>query len=321
MSHFRPLALPVRALLFQHLAAMEKAGVPPDRAYALLDLGPGARDRVRAFQGQVARGIDPPTAGANSGLFSLFETRLLRAAFSAGSPFASYQRLARHLATASAQATALRARMVMPVMVLLIALCVAPLPQLISGALSTGAYAWRVISPLLLLGAGAVLVVRTHTWFTSGAPAAGRPQFERFLLGVPVFGSLHLRRNARDFIESLALLLEAGLPMFDALPVALETVDNHLVRQDLATLLPAVRSGATLTQAIGTLSLVDTTALLPFVQAGEGSGSLPELLMRHADAETILLDQAQAEIMTWLPRVFYSGVALWMIAHLLAPVF
>ncbi|UUZ53955.1 hypothetical protein LP419_36320 [Massilia sp. H-1] len=55
MTRFRPLPLPVRALLFQHLAAMEKVGVPAERAYALLDLGPAARPRVQAFQKLTAR--------------------------------------------------------------------------------------------------------------------------------------------------------------------------------------------------------------------------------------------------------------------------
>ena len=39
MNRSSPLPLPTRVLLFEHLAAMEKAGVPAERAYALLDLG------------------------------------------------------------------------------------------------------------------------------------------------------------------------------------------------------------------------------------------------------------------------------------------
>jgi len=319
MNRFRPLTLPVRALLFQHLAAMEKAGVPAERAYGLLDLGPGARARVQQFIKFTGRGIDPPTAGANSGLFTLFETRLLRAAFGGGSPLPTYQRLARHLAAAARQAAALRARMLMPVLVLVIALFVGPLPLLFTGALTLPAYLWKALAPLIALGALAMAAVRVQAWFVSGSPGPGRQLLERALLEVPLFGSLHLRRNARDFCESLALLLEAGLPLFEALPVALDTVGNHLIRHDLAAILPAVKAGAPLAQAIGQLRLVDTSQLQPFVVTGEESGTLAEMLMRHADAESEALARIQDDVMTWLPRLFYACVALWMIVQLLGP--
>ena len=111
MSRHQPLPLLVRAQLFGHLAAMEKAGLPAERAFTLLDLGSSARPRVDTFLRLFARGVDPATAGSNSGLFTLFETRLLRAAFGAGSPFATYQRLAASHATRARQASTLVPRL------------------------------------------------------------------------------------------------------------------------------------------------------------------------------------------------------------------
>lgn len=319
MTRFPPLSLAKRAQLFQHFAAMEKAGVPPDRAYALLNLGPAAHSRVQAFQRLVARGIEPPTAGASSGLFTEFETRLLRVAFAAGSPYPTYERLAQAHATAAAQSAALRARLVMPVAVLVIALIVAPIPQLAQGTLSQAGYTWRVAAPLALLALAGAGLMRAVAWFTSGANGPLRATIEELLLATPLLGRLHLRRNARDFVESLALLLQAGLPMFDALPVAVATVDNHLVRRDLDTLLPAVKSGATLAQAVGKLRLANTAQLHGFVHTGEHSGTLAEMLTRYAAAESEALERAQAELMAWLPRIFYACVALWMAVQLLSP--
>jgi general secretion pathway protein F len=319
MSRLRPLPLQVRAQLFQHLAAMEKAGMPAEKSYALLDLGPAARERADTFRRLFARAVDPPTAGANSGLFTIFEARLLRAAFAAGSPLAVYERLARHHALRASQMAALRARLVLPAAILTLALLVQPLPRLFSGAMSMPGYAARTILPLLIIGALAMLGMHIAAWFTSGARPAWRPALERSLLALPLFGRLHLRRNARDFNESLAMLLEAGLGMLEALPLALATVDNHIVRADLASLLPSVKSGATLAQAVCQLRLIDTTQLFAFVLTGEESGTLPEMLMRHADAESAALAQAQQELFTWLPRVLYGLVAAWMAFQLLAP--
>lgn len=318
MSRYLPLPLPVRALLFQHLAAMEKAGMPAARAYALLDLGPSLRPRVATFRRLVARGIDPASAGFTSALFTLFETRLLRAAFAGGSPQRTYERLARNLAAAAAQQRTLRQRLMLPGAVLAIALLVQPLPQLISGLLSTPGYVARALLPLLVLAVAGMLAVRTGRWFASGEPGAGRAVLERLLLDMPVLGQVHLRRNTGDFVASLALLLQAGLSLFEALPVAVATVDNHLVRAELQSLLPAVQGGAPLAKAVAALRLVDTRQLVAIVHTGEQSGTLADMLQRHAEFENVALAQTREQLMTWLPRILYSMVALWMAVQILS---
>lgn len=314
----RPLSLPVRALLFQHLAAMEKAGMPAERAYALLELGPALRERVDTFRRLFARGVDVASAGSNSGLFTLFETRLLRAAFAGGSPQPTYERLARSLATASAQQRTLRSRLMLPGAVLAIALFVQPLPQLFSGALTAPGYLAKALLPLITLAVAGMLAARTCRWFASGEPGAGRATLERLLLGLPVLGEVHLRRNTRDFVESLALLLQAGLSLFEALPVAVATVGNQLVRDDLLSLLPAVQSGASLSTAVAGLRLVDTVQLFAIIHTGEESGTLADMLQRYANAESVALAQTQDALMTWLPRMLYSLVALWMAVQILS---
>ncbi len=284
----------------------------------MLELGPEARARVVAFRRLFARGTDPATAGSNSGLFTLFEMRLLRAAFSAGSPLPTYRRLADHYATAAAQQASMRSRLMLPAITLVIALFVQPIPQLYSGAISVGGYLARALLPLVVLGVLAVLAVRANARYSSGEAGPGRDGVSSALLRVPVFGRIHLRRNTRDFLESLALLLHAGLPLFEALPVAIATVDNALVREDLSSLMPAVQSGATLSEAVAALRLVDTVTLHAFVHTGEQSGTLAEMLQRYSDTETESLARIQSDLSAWLPRLFYAVVALWMAVQLLS---
>ncbi|MES2324310.1 MAG: type II secretion system F family protein [Pseudomonadota bacterium] len=318
MITHRPLPVLLRAQLYQHLAAMEKAGIPSERAYALLDLGPAARERIASFQRLVARRVDPATAGANSGLFTLFESRILRAAFAAGSPLPSFSRLAQFYAAKVNQQGVLRSRLVFPVATLALALFIGPIPALVNGQITAALYLAQAAAPLALLAVLAFAWLRLRAWFVSGDAGPGRALLEQTLVGLPLFGPMHVRRNARDFIESLGLLLHAGLPLFEALPPALDTVDNSIVRRALASVLPAVKSGRTLAQAIGALDLVDTTELFPFVHTGEQSGTLPEMLQRHASSETEAINAFQMEIVGWGPRLFYALVALWMVTQLLA---
>lgn len=317
MLRHRPLPVTLRAQLYQHLAAMEKAGIPAERAYALLNLGPSAAERIASFQRLIARRVDPATAGANSGLFTLFESRILRAAMAAGSPLPSYQRLAQFYAACVSQQGVLRSRLVFPVATLTLALFIQPIPALVNGAIGGAGYLAQSAGPLVVLAALALTWLRLRTWFVSGEGGPGRATLERVLIGVPVFGAMHVRRNARDFVDSLALLLHAGLPLFEALPAALETVDNSIVRRALATILPAVKSGRTLAQAVGALDLVDTAQLFAMVHTGEQSGTMPEMLQRHANAETVEINAFQMEIIGWGPRLFYALVALWMVKQLL----
>lgn len=308
------------ALLFQHLAQMEQAGVPAQRAYALLDLGAPLRERVACFRRQAARGIPPPIAGTSCGLFSPFDARLLRAAFDAGSPLALYQRLATHYAAHEAQRLQIKSRMMLPLAMMTVALFVAPLPALVGGTLSGGGYMLQVLLPIALLAALFHAWRCLHAWFASGAEGPARSRLESILLGLPLFGRIHLRRNVRDFVETLALMQHAGLSLFEALPGALATVDNALVRADLASILPSVKSGATLSQALWGLRLAGSHELAALVHTGEQSGTLAEMLGRFASAETAAINQFQMEAVTWGPRLFYALVALWMALQILAPV-
>ena len=70
------------------------------------------------------------------------------------------------------------------------------------------------------------------------------------LLSLPVVGKLIVRQNARDFLESLALMLEAGISMLDALPLALDTIEEPSIKREFARIAPRVAAGATLSQAI-----------------------------------------------------------------------
>ena len=301
-----PLSLRVRAELYSQLGAMETAGLPPDKAFSLLRL-PGAQPRVEAARGLLARGLDPAQAGEKSGLFGKLETTLVRAALGAGSPAATYRRLGDLYTQRAIQLAAMKSRLWLPALMVLVALCVGPLPGLIAGTLSPAAYMWKVLRPLLVIGAIGYIASMLPTWTRDGAN-----WLDTLLPRLPLFGKMHLRRSARDFFESLALLLEAGVPMLDALPKAEATVQNRLLRAEFARVRAKVERGAPLAQALPPMPVLGDERALAFIQTGEASGTLPEMLFRHADIETAAINQFWAQVSVWAPRVLYALVAIWM---------
>lgn len=308
----RPLPVSTRADLFAHLATLEKAGLPAVQAFALLRLPAGASTRLDSTRKLLARGIDPATAGQRSGLFSEIEASCVRAALAAGSPARTYRRLAESYAERVRLAASTRSNMMVPLFVLAIALFVRPLPDLVGGSLSAGGYLLQGMWPLLAAAGLFRLGKWLPHWLAGSAAPTLRRQVEQSLLRLPLVGPIVVRGNLRDFFEHLAILLEAGLPMFDALPVAEATVGNGAVRAECARIKPAMLAGATLAQALAALPDVGNDRLVGYVGTGEQSGSLPEMLFRHVEAETAALSISYRQVTIWLPRAFYVLLLLWI---------
>ena len=307
-ENHKPLPYQTRADLYNGLAAMEKSGLPALKAFEVIRLPGAAQVRVEQMRKWLGRGVDIASAGSRSGLFTLFEVSLLRAAIQAGSPGASYQRLAATYTEQAAQLAAFKSRLLLPGLILLIALCVQPLPSLVAGTLSGAAYLWQVLRPLLLIAS----LFWVLPWLKTRFEQAPQMTLAHWLTRLPLFGAMHVRRKNRDFLSSLALLLEAGVPMFDALPTAVETIGNCAIRADHARLKQRMQQGASLAQALSKSDYLGNEAVLGYIQTGESSGTLPEMLHRFEQAESDALSRYQQQLADWLPRLIYAVLALWM---------
>lgn len=313
-----PLALADRAQLFTHLAAMEQAGMPADKSFALLELPLAAQASLTRMRQQLSQGQDLASAGQRAGLFTALEVTLLQATLSAGSPATLYRRLAEGYRQKARNAAALRSRLWMPALVFAIALFIQPLPRLVDGSLGVGAYLWTCLQPLLLVVGGVWLVRQGLAWLMSARPSSRRDQAERLLLALPLFGVFQRRCAARDFFESLGLMLEAGVPMFDALPKAVATIGNAWLRAGFVGAQRRVLAGESLAQALQPLDFPDKSQALGLIRSGEGSGALPAMLLRHAQSETRAVDAFQEQMAVWAPRLVYGLLLLWMAHGLLS---
>lgn len=305
------LKTPARADLFAQLAAMELAGLPPQKAWGLIKLPQGLQTRVATVQKALQRGTPLATAAQRAGLFSPIEAHLVRAALEAGSPGPAYRRLADRCQQRAKREGALRSRMALPIAVLLAACVIGPIPQWVNGSLTLGGYLWQVFKPLLALAPLAAAAM----YFIAN------PHSRAWLLKLPLVGPALARGQARDFFESLGLLLQAGVAMFEALPLAAATVGQPGMREAFEGLLPRLKSGLPLAESLETLSedplSLGNPRVIDMVATGEASGTLPEMLLRHTDAESNDLDRFWSDLVQWLPRLAYAAVACWIAYGLL----
>lgn len=303
---FAPMTFEVRADLFKQLATMEDAGLPFDRALGLVHLPPRERWRLPGTRKWLRQGI--AEAGLKGGLFTSLEASLLRAATASGSPSRTYHLLSDHYARRAARTKVMKSRMMLPAIMLVIAVFIRPLPNLIAGTLSWGSYLLRYLLPLIAVGGAAWLLGDLSRRGPSAA--AFRESLSGIFALVPLFGPMQVRRNMRDFFDSLALLLDAGVPILDSLPMALRTVRDPTLRQQLSRLKPRIEAGASFAQAMSKVSFPGHAHARALIGPGEASGTLPQMLFRFSEAETAAINRFDDLVAEWVPRIAYTSAAL-----------
>lgn len=301
-----PLKLSVRADLFTQLATMEDAGLPFDHALRLLHLPPRERPRLAVTRKWIKLGI--ADAGLRGGLFTSIEASLLRAAAASGSPSRTYHLLSGHYARRAARSKVMKSRMMLPAIMLAVAIFIRPLPNLVAGTLTWGGYLLKYLFPWVAAGGTAYLLADLSQ--RSQSVRALRNTLGRVFSLLPLFGPMQLRRDIRDFFDSLALLLEAGLPILDALPIASSTVREQALRTQLSQIKPRIQAGASFAQAVSELSFPGHALACALITSGEASGALPQMLFRYSEAETAAINRFDDLVAEWVPRLAYTSSAL-----------
>lgn len=312
MGTHKPLPLTIRSDMYAQLAALEHAGLPPDRAFATLNLPATYQSRIVQMRKLLGRGRGIAESGKASGLFTDFEAILLGVACSAGSPAASYRRLSQLYTLRAAQAARIRSKMMMPTTTLVLALLIQPLPGLIVGTLSLGGYLVHLTLPLL---AGIFFYQFAKYCWHAMSQSKRDPWLdgvESLLRKTPWFGSLYLRSNMRDFFEYLALMLEAGMPILDALPRAANTLRDGRLRLEFSELADRIRAGSSFARSLDLCPSLANSRALALLHTGEESGTLPEMLMRFSAMETESINLSIQTLSDLIPKLIYALICAWI---------
>ncbi len=308
-----PLTSHQRSQLFSQLATMEHAGILPAQAFAMIgrDLPADARQALAQTADALAKGGDLAKAGQSSGVLLPWEARLVRAAATGGRLESLYKRLGEHYASRAQLFGRLKSRLVFPFLILTLATFVAPFPALFQGAIGLGGYLLRAIGPPLLLYGGLRLLALAYRQQLARETGA---TWARLLLAIPVLGGLLARQQRRDGLFSLLLLLESGVPVLEALPLAGKSVADPLLRARFAGAAAALTDGRSgVAETLHRYGVVDDAGATALFASGEAAGRLDEVIrhqLRQWDARLELQWDTLAE---WAPRLFYVAVAGFMI--------
>lgn len=147
--------------------------------------------------------------------------------------------------------------------------------------------------------------------------------YHRLLLQLPIIRSLLLIVDNARFTSTLAFLLNAGLPLINALGNANALIFSRLIKSSFIEASELVASGIPLYQALGK-SPYTYGLTLHLIQSGEESGQLAILLEKAANHLESQLNHRLAILLALfepLMILVMGGVVLFIVMAVLLPIF
>jgi general secretion pathway protein F len=165
--------------------------------------------------------------------------------------------------------------------------------------------------PLLAAAGIATWLRRAHAR-AQMAPNAAPGLFGAMLRRAPLLGTLLQRRALVDFFETLGLLIEAGVPMLQALPKALAAISDTELRARFGYVAIRVEQGDRLSEALQSVLFHGREAACALIRSGEASGAIPDTLRRYCEQESAAITLHEDTLADWAPRIVYTLIAIWI---------
>jgi len=150
-----------------------------------------------------------------------------------------------------------------------------------------------------------------------------RNAWHRFLLKLPLVGSLIRGVNAARMASTLGILTSSGIPLLQALKSAVDVVSNLPMRDALLITMRQVSEGGSLSRSLGKTRLFPPM-VIHLIASGENSGHLDTMLMRASDMQSRELE-SWVKIFTSLLEpaliVLMGLVVLFIVLSILLPIF
>ena len=332
---------PARALAtaFRGLASLVEAGVPLEHALRTAErvTAGSLRHAWTRVGDRVRQGSSLASAlGGEQGVFSLVTIGLVRAGELGVGLAHALDQAAAELEARAEMAGRIRAALAYPMLLavvgtLSVALIVLVIVPRFAALLSDLGQALPTATRLLLALSdglrryGLVLGAALLAGAVAGVQLVSeqRAAWHAWLLGLPLIGPVrHAVATARAG-RTLGVLLGTGTPALVALDIARQAVGDEAVARRLASARDRVAEGAGLAAALNGTAALSPTAL-ELAAIGEGSGRLPDLLIRAAALEAQEAERRLKLLVTLLEPgliLAFAGVVAFVAAALLQAVY
>jgi len=152
--------------------------------------------------------------------------------------------------------------------------------------------------------------------------AAFKKRYHQFLLKLPILGNVVLGGNSAQFARTLSILAASGVPILDAMRIAVKVMDNIPMREAVEEASQQVSEGSSLSATLEK-SAYFNPMLINLIASGEATGQLEQMLERAAMNQERELETTMAMLMGLLEPlliVVMGGVVLVIVLAILLPV-
>lgn len=282
------------------LSVLLRAGLPLDRALKVL-IDMATLPQMLALLNDLLKTVKggKPLSGAlvrHEKLFGNFYISMVRSGEASGQLSAVLDRLVEYLENARANRDTVVSALIYPAILLVVASLsivlmlgfVVPqfeslfedmgdaLPALtqmvLSGADFIKSWGWLLL--IVLIGGGIVF----RNWSST---EQGKFALDQRLLKLPLAGGIVFEFEVSKFARTTGTLLGNGVSLLKAISIAIETVDNRVIRDALQVLPPAVKAGKRMSVALEE-SKMFTPMVIQMIRVGEESGSLDKMMLELA---------------------------------------
>lgn len=130
-----------------------------------------------------------------------------------------------------------------------------------------------------LIGGLAVFVFVFRKWH---ATPGGRYAFDKFMLGLPVFGPLTQKVAIARFCRLFAQMLTSGVPILDAMQVVAKSMGNKVIEGAILSARSGIEQGNNLSSSLEGKPCLPLL-MIRMIAAGEKSGRIDEMLESIAE--------------------------------------
>jgi general secretion pathway protein F len=148
-----------------------------------------------------------------------------------------------------------------------------PLTQMvISGADFIESYGMALLLILVALG-----------WYLRkwAGTEQGKTRLHRSMLKLPLAGGIIFEFEVSKFARTVGTLIGNGVSLLKSISIAIDTVDNRVIKSALEVLPPAVKAGKRMSVALEGTNMF-TPMVIQMIRVGEESGSLDQMMLELA---------------------------------------
>ena len=151
----------------------------------------------------------------------------------------------------------------------------------------------------------------------------GKSHFDKFMMGVPIFGNIIIKGNLASFTRTLSTMLASGVPLIESLGICEESVDSSVVSKDIMDVRKSVSQGETMAGPLLRIKYFPEM-VAQMVKIGEQTGEMEAMLEKTSSIfEEDVSDAVSnmTKLIEPLVIVFLGGIIAGLMLAMYLPIF